>query len=86
MCILCQPHVDVHNGGEGVWLMWTHVDREVKNPIFCGCHKWMAPNDIFTHIVVTIFVHKQLFVFLPIICYSLPFRLSYVIIIYLLAC
>jgi len=24
--ISCRPHVDVHKG-EGVWLMWTHVDR-----------------------------------------------------------
>ena len=26
--------------------MWTHVDRGrgVKNVIFCGRHKWMAPN------------------------------------------
>src|SRR6218665_3168348 len=28
MCILCQQHVDVHKG-EGVRLMWTHVDRGV---------------------------------------------------------
>ena len=36
MCILCRLHVDVH---KGVQLMWTGV----KNLIFCGCHKWMAP-------------------------------------------
>ena len=29
--------------GRGVRLMWTHVDRGVKNLIFLGCHKWMAP-------------------------------------------
>ena len=26
MCISCRPHVDVHKW-EGVWLMWTLVDR-----------------------------------------------------------
>jgi len=26
-----------------VWLMWTGGGREVKNLIFCGRHKWMAP-------------------------------------------
>src|SRR6218665_3976674 len=33
-------------GGRRVRLMWTHVDkgRRVKNLIFCGHHKWMAPN------------------------------------------
>ena len=41
MCISCRPHVDVHKGG------LAHVDRgrEVKNPIFLGRHKWMAPID-----------------------------------------
>src|SRR6218665_1619933 len=29
--------------GGGVRFMWTHVDRGVKNPTFCGRHKWMAP-------------------------------------------
>ena len=44
MCISCRPHVDVHKG-EGsagsCGRMWTG-GGEVKNPIFCGCHKWMA--------------------------------------------
>jgi len=36
--------VDVHKGEEGP----AHVDacgqgEGVKNLIFCGCHKWMAP-------------------------------------------
>src|SRR6218665_1823520 len=36
-----------HWGG-GVRPMWTHLDRGrgVKNGIFCGRHKWMAPNRI----------------------------------------
>jgi len=34
--------VDVHKG-EGVRPMWTEGSR-VKNVIFCGRHKWMAPN------------------------------------------
>ena len=34
MGISCRPHVNVHKG-EGVRLMWMHVDRGgVKNPIF----------------------------------------------------
>jgi len=37
-------HVDVHKG-EGVGLMWTHVDRGSKTRFSCGRHKWMAPND-----------------------------------------
>jgi len=44
MCISCRPHVDVHKMSEGGL---DHVDRGpevVKNPIFCGRHKWMAPN------------------------------------------
>ena len=35
--------MDVHKGG--VWTMWTG-EEGVKNLIFCGHHKWMAPNDI----------------------------------------
>jgi len=33
-------------GKEVVRLMWMHVDRGegVKDPIFCGRHKWMTPN------------------------------------------
>jgi len=42
--------VDVHKG-EGVKLMWTHVDRGteggVKDLIFSGRHKWMTPNHDF---------------------------------------
>jgi len=35
MCISCgRPQ-----GGGGP----AHVDRGIKNLIFCGCHKWMAP-------------------------------------------
>jgi len=36
MCISCRLHVDVHKGGgEGVWLMWTHVDRgSQKSDVF----------------------------------------------------
>src|SRR6218665_1688789 len=45
MCITgtCRLHVDLHKG-EGVWLMWTHVDREVKNLISLWQRKRMAPN------------------------------------------
>src|SRR6218665_1242591 len=34
-----------HGEGGDVRPMWTHVDRGrgVKNGIFCGRHKWMAP-------------------------------------------
>ena len=39
VCISCRPRLDVHKG-EGVRRMWTHVERGVKNLIFC---KWMAP-------------------------------------------
>src|SRR6218665_3845222 len=44
VCISCRLRVDVHKGEEGP----AHVDacgqgEGVKNLIFCGCHKWMAP-------------------------------------------
>src|SRR6218665_1906508 len=33
-------------GKRGVRPMWTHVERGrgVKNVVFCGRHKWMAPR------------------------------------------
>jgi len=36
-------------GEEGVRLKWTHVDGGGggKSLIFCGRHKWMAPNQCF---------------------------------------
>src|SRR6218665_3524678 len=45
VCISCRPCVDVHKVGGGP----GHVDacgqgEGVKNVIFCGRHKWMAPN------------------------------------------
>src|SRR6218665_751502 len=38
-------------GGRGIRPMWTHVDRErgVKNVIFCGRHKCMAPYHYQTY-------------------------------------
>jgi len=40
MCNSRRPHVDVHNGGGGIRLMWTHADRVrgVKNLGFL----WMS--------------------------------------------
>ena len=47
MCISCRLQLDIHKG-EGIWLMWTHVDggRESKIRFFCGRHKWMAPMSL----------------------------------------
>ena len=44
---LCVFHVDRvwTSTRRGVRPTWTHVDRGgVKNLIFCGRHKWMAPK------------------------------------------
>src|SRR6218665_714915 len=48
----CVFHVDrvwTSTRGEGVWPMWTHVDRGSggRKPDFCGRHKWMAPEQRF---------------------------------------
>ena len=45
MCISCGPHMDVHKVGEG---SGSYGQEEgVKNPIFCGHHKWMTPYGEF---------------------------------------
>src|SRR6218665_2519671 len=61
VCISCRPCVDVHKGEGGL----AHVDAcgqgggGVKNVIFCGRHKWMAPYfmHLFKLYIYTYFLH-----------------------------
>src|SRR6218665_1892629 len=47
VCISCRPCMDKGGGRSGpCGRMWTG-GRGVKNGIFCGRHKWMAPMQLF---------------------------------------
>jgi len=63
--------------GEGVWLMWTHVDREreSKTRFFVDVIKWLAPNFHFVILRYCFVGLLHCFVYRPMVGYWLIDRI-----------